>query len=305
MAVLAVNSVLADLFPSDRKQIAQRLREETREKQRLRAKESALTKDISQLAYDPFEEKQQDPSLIDRFRMFVEQSGLNMNAERVLTIAGGTAIVLGGIFWLMLGSVGAVLGLLLGAGIPLLYVNSKRNRRMEKLLSQVPDAFDLMSRIIRAGQTISQSMQSVGDEFESPIAEEFGYCYEQQNLGLDAESALRDLARRTGLLEMKIFVLAVLVHRQTGGNLAELLDKLATIVRDRFRIRGLIRTLTAEGRVQASVLLGLPFVMYLFMLFFNRSYALILFDHPVLPILSLCMLGLGWLWTRSIVNFDI
>jgi tight adherence protein B len=148
-------------------------------------------------------------------------------------------------------------------------------------------------------------MQSVADEFEPPLAEEFGYCYEQQNLGLDAETALRDLARRTGLLELKIFVLAVLVHRQTGGNLAELLDKLSSIVRDRFRIRGLIRTLTAEGRVQAGVLLALPFVMYGAMLVFNRDYALILLDHPWVPIASLGSLGFGWLWIRKIINFDV
>jgi len=192
-----------------------------------------------------------------------------------------------------------------GFSLPWLYVNAKRKRRFEKLLSQMPDAFDLMSRVMRAGQTISHAMQAVAEEFEPPVAEEFGYCYEQQNLGLDAESALRDLSRRTGLLEMKIFVLALLVHRQTGGNLAELLDKLSTIVRDRFRIRGLVRTLTAEGRVQAGVLIALPFFAYMVMLFLNRDYALILLQHPILPVGSLCSLGLGWLWIRSIVNFEV
>ena len=105
-----------------------------------------------------------------------------------------------------------------------------------------------MGRVVRAGQTISQALQAVADEFPPPIAAEFAYCYEQQNLGLSPESALRDLARRTGLLEIKIFVLALLVQQQTGGNLAELLDKLSGIIRERFRIRGQIKTLTAEGR---------------------------------------------------------
>ena len=118
---------------------------------------------------------------------------------------------------------------------------------MEKLLSQLPDAFDLMSRTMRAGQTISQALQSVADEFSPPIAEEFGYCYDQQNLGLSPEAAMRDLARRTGLLELKIFVLAVMVHRQTGGNLSELLDKLASVIRDRYRIRGAIKRPDGRG----------------------------------------------------------
>ena len=138
------------------------------------------------------------------------------------------------------------------------YVQLKRKARLEKLLSQLPDAFDLMARVIRAGQTMSQALQAVADEFDQPIAAEFAYCYEQQNLGLPPEVAFRDLARRTGLLEIKIFVLALLVQQQTGGNLAELLDKLADVVRERFRIRGKIKALTAEGRMQALVLLVLP-----------------------------------------------
>src|SRR5581483_9587970 len=111
---------------------------------------------------------------------------------------------------------------------------------------------------------------------------EFALCYEQQNLGLTTEAALRDLSRRTGLLEVKIFVLALLVQQQTGGNLAELLDKLSTVIRDRFRIRGQIRTLTAEGRIQAAVLLVLPLLMFTFILLFNREYANILLSRPKL-----------------------
>ena len=305
LAVWAVNLVLTDLFPTDRKEVAKRLHDESRQKQRLRAREGTLSRDVSQFAYDPFEENQAEPNLYARLKVFVEQSGMNINAQRLLIIAAGMGFGMAALFWLLMGTIGAILGFAIGAGLPFMYVSSKRNRRMEKLLSQIPDTFDLMSRIIRAGQTIAQSMQSVADEFEPPIAEEFGYCYEQQNLGLDAETALRDLSRRTGLLEMKIFVLSVLVHRQTGGNLAELLDKLAALVRDRYRIRGLIKTLTAEGRVQAGVLMALPFAMYLAMFALNRSYALMLFDHPWLPIGSLFSLGLGWLWVRSIVNFDV
>ena len=130
-----------------------------------------------------------------------------------------------------------------------------------------------MGRVIRAGQTMSQALQAVADEFPPPIAGEFAYCYEQQNLGLPPEAALRDLARRTGLLEIKIFVLALLVQQQTGGNLAELLDKLSDVIRERYQIRGKIKALTAEGRMQAIVLLALPPALFLIMLVMNRDYA--------------------------------
>src|SRR5439155_17515599 len=142
--------------------------------------------------------------------------------------------------------------------------------------------FDLMGRIIRAGQTMAQGLQAVADEFDQPIAGEFAYCYEQQNLGLSPEVSLRDLARRTGLLEIKIFVLALLVQQQTGGNLAVLLEKLAGVVRERFRIRGKIKTLTAEGRLQAAVLLVLPPALFLIILLLNWSYGEVLLTHPYL-----------------------
>jgi tight adherence protein B len=180
----------------------------------------------------------------------------------------------------------------------------KQRARLNKMLAQLPDAFDLMARVIRAGQTMSQALQAVADEFEPPLAGEFAYCYEQQNMGLAPEFALRDLARRTGLLEIKIFVLALLVQQQTGGNLAEVLEKLATVVRERFRMRGKIKALTAEGRLQAIVLLGLIPVMFMAILILNRNYGQILLDRPMLLAGMGVSEAVGLLWIRRIINFD-
>src|SRR5208337_2382334 len=187
---------------------------------------------------------------------------------------------------------------------PIFFVWFKRNARSEKLLSQLSDAFDLMSRVIRAGQTMSQGLQAVADEFSPPVATEFAFCFEQQNMGLAPETALRELARRTGLLELKIFVLAVLIQQQTGGNLAELLDKLSHIIRERYKLRGKIQALTAEGRMQAMVLLGLPPGLFLLMLVMNRSYAGTLLEHPSLIWTTVISETIGGLWIRKIVNFD-
>jgi tight adherence protein B len=184
------------------------------------------------------------------------------------------------------------------------YVRVKQKARLDKLQAQLPDAFDLMARVIRAGQTMSQALQAVADEFEQPIAGEFVYCYEQQNMGLSPELALRDLARRTGLLEVKIFVLAVLVQQQTGGNLAEMLERLAAIVRDRFRMRAKIQALTAEGRMQAVVLLAMVPALFLLLLILNRSYAQVLLDRPELLIATGVAEAVGAIWIRKIVNFD-
>jgi tight adherence protein B len=187
---------------------------------------------------------------------------------------------------------------------PFLYVWFKRRGRLNKLMAQLPDAFDLMGRVIRAGQTMSQALQAVADEFDAPISAEFAYCYEQQNLGLSPELAMRDLARRTGLLEIKIFVLALLIQQQAGGNLAELLDNLSAIIRERFRILGKIRALTAEGRMQAVVLLALPPALFLLILLLNRDYGQVLLDYPWILVATFGCEAIGALWIRKIVNFD-
>jgi len=187
---------------------------------------------------------------------------------------------------------------------PIVYVKRRRDARMEKLRSQLPEAFDLMARMVRAGQSLNQALLGVAQEFPQPISMEFAFCYEQQNLGLPAEAAFRDLTRRAGVIELKIFVLAVLVQRQTGGNLAELLSKLAGVVRERYQIRGTISALTAEGRMQGWILAAMPPAMLLILLVMNFNYAVVLFDHPNLLMATFGAELLGVLWIRKIVNFD-
>jgi tight adherence protein B len=303
-AVAAAYSLAADLFLRDRARIGQRIDEEFRGKQRQRARESLLFKDLHQLAFDAAEEES-SPGLRRRLEALIEQSGLDLTVRRFGLLTLAAAVLAGTLFGLVRQNapVGAIGGLL-GAVIPLGYVHLKRKARLDKLQGQLPDAFDLMSRVIRAGQTVSQALLAVVDEFAQPIAGEFSLCYEQQNLGLSPELALRDLAQRTGLLEIKIFVTALLVQQQTGGNLAGLLDKLADIIRQRQRIRGQIQTLTAEGRLQAVVLLTLPIAVFFAMLLLNHDYAVELLAHPSLIATTLVSEGLGAIWIRSIVNFE-
>ena len=147
-------------------------------------------------------------------------------------------------------------------------------------------------------------MQAVAADFPAPIAEEFLLCSEQQNLGLDPEISMRQLARRTGMIELQIFVVAVLVQRQVGGNLAEILRSLAQVVRERFRIQGMVEALTAEGRMQAMVLMALAPFLLVVMLVMNRGYINSLLEAPWLLFSMVGLQGLGWLWIRKIVNFE-
>lgn len=307
LVIFAVNLVVTDIFQEDQKRIRKRMEEEMLLRERERARQSVSIRqpsNLDQLAQEAMDQNEQQ-SMREKLSALLDQAGMRVTTGSLLAISGGIAAVVGLLALVLSGSLliaGAAAGI--GVGLPLLYVQFKRKQRLERLRAQLPDTFDLMARVLRAGQTISQAMQSVAQEFQAPVATEFGYCYEQQNLGLPTEVALRDLARRTGLIEIKIFVVALLVHRQAGGNMTELLSKLASIVRQRFEMRGKVQALTAEGRFQAVILLGLPPAVWLLMLFLNRDYALELLDHHWLVLGTLLWMGVGALWIRKIINFD-
>lgn len=302
--VAGLYSILSDLFLRDRAQVSRRVDEEFRRRQRDQIQSSTLFKDLGRLAAEAGDDDDRRGPR-QRFEAMVEQSGLNLTPDRLLSIIAVAALVCGGLAALLQRSlwVGLV-GALLGAAAPFVYVQLKRKARLGKMMRQLPDAFDLMGRVIRAGQTMSQALQAVADEFDQPIAGEFAYCYEQQNLGLSPELSMRDLARRTGLLEVKIFVLALLVQQQSGGNLAEILDKLSAVVRERFRIQGKIRALTAEGKLQAIVLLALPVALMCILMLMNHNYAMMVIKYPLLVVAMLTIEAIGAVWIRKIVNFD-
>ncbi|HUE74890.1 MAG TPA: type II secretion system F family protein [Pirellulaceae bacterium] len=306
LAIFGAYSLLSDLFLRDRRKVQDRLDAEFHSKQRERAKKSLQFKDL-QSPRGEVAEGAKTPSLSIRQRLqaMLDQSGLELTLQRLFSYSAIAALVAGLAVGMWLRSpLAGLLAAAVGTLGPFLYVHFKRNARLEAIRQQLSDAFDLMARILRAGQSMAQAMQGVATEFSSPIAEEFAYCSEQQNLGLSTEISMRDLSRRTGLVEMNIFVVAVLVQRQVGGNLSEILEKLAQVVRERYKTRGLIRGLTAEGRMQAGVLMALPPLLFVAMLIVNYEYAKVLLEQPVLLWGMVFFMGVGGLWIRKIVNFD-
>jgi tight adherence protein B len=305
LAVVAAYSILSDLYLRDRSRVERRVDTELLKRQRERAGKSALFKNFDPGSLGGPDDDEASLPWRQRLELLIEQAGLDFEPRKLLALMAGAGLVFGPLVALLFhGPLRGLAAGLLAAALPLLYVLRRRKVRLNKLMAQLPDAFDLMARVIRAGQTMSQALQAVADEFDQPVSAEFAYCFEQQNLGLAPELALRDLGRRTGLLEIRIFVLALLVQQQTGGNLAEMLDRLATLIRERFRIRGKIRALTAEGRIQALVLLALPPLLLLLILLLNRSYGEILLENPNLLIGMFVSEAVGALWIRKIVNFD-
>jgi tight adherence protein B len=305
LGIAGTYSIFADLFLRDRSKLNSRLDEEFLRKQRNRVERSSLFRNLNQLTADLNMDGPARPTISQRFASTVQQSGLDITPGKVLAIALTFGLVLGSVLGILRRSpLFALGGFAFGTFVPIFYVRRKMKARLDKLRSQLPDAFDLMARIVRAGQTMSQALLAVVDEFTVPIASEFSYCYEQQNLGLPPDAAYKDLARRNDLVEIKLLVLALLVQQQTGGNLAELLDKLSGMLRERFRIRGVVQTLTAEGRMQAIILMALPPVIFLMLLVLNPPYAMQLFLFPKLIGITLASEALGALWIRKIVNFE-
>lgn len=164
---------------------------------------------------------------------------------------------------------------------PFLWVNFKRKRRISKFNSQLPEALEMLSRSLRAGHSIGAGFGLIAAEMQDPLAREFGRCFEEQNLGVSLEGSLESMAKRIPNLDLRFFVTAVVLQRTTGGDLAEILDKIGRLVRARYRLAGQIQALTGEGRLSGVVLLALPPGLFVVMLFLNREYVMKLFSDPI------------------------
>ena len=165
--------------------------------------------------------------------------------------------------------------------LPFVWVNLMRKRRIAKFNAQLPDALELLSRSLRAGHSLGSGFGLISEEMQDPLAKEFGRCFEEQNLGVSLEASLESMTRRIPNLDLRFFATAVILQRTTGGDLAEILDKISRLVRARYRLAGQIQALTGEGRLSGIVLLALPPGLFTMMMFLNREYIMKLFSDPM------------------------
>jgi tight adherence protein B len=156
--------------------------------------------------------------------------------------------------------------------LPLMYVQSKKKQRMAKFEKQLPEALGLVARALRAGHAFTSGIKLAAEEFGDPLGPEFEETLDEINFGVRVADALKNLTRRVDCPDLRFFVVSVILQRETGGNLAEIIEGLADLIRQRFKFRGKVRTLSAEGRLSATVLLVLPFVLFLGILILNPEY---------------------------------
>lgn len=246
-----------------------------------------------------------------RFDRFLEQSGLPLTPSGFLalaTAAGLSGAVLAAVVFRSFTWIGLAIGGALGVMALVSFVGARRDARRDRLTRQLPDAMDFIARSLRAGNPLAGALKTAAAELPDPLGGELTDTFEELNYGLDVDEALRDLAARIDTEEIRFFVAAVLIQRSTGGNLAEILHNLASLIRERLRVRGEIDIQASEMRTSARVLIALPFVVALGLRILNPDYLRVLLESPTgrtVVMVQVALMVVGWLVMRQMTRFRV
>jgi tight adherence protein B len=241
--------------------------------------------------------------------LLLYQAGLNWRVGTLIL----TMLVTGALFFLACAVllhrplVGLVAGLVL-AFIPYWWVVGKKNKRMHQFSEQLPDALDLMTSALRAGLSFPAALQLVAQESPEPLAQEFAVTFDEQNLGLDIKEALINLTERVESIDLRFFVTAVIIQRETGGNLAEIMESIGRIIRERFKILGDVRARTAHGRMTGLILSVLPAALGMIIFLIAPEYMITFFRDPAgqyMLILCAILQIVGFLWIRRVIQIKV
>jgi tight adherence protein B len=239
----------------------------------------------------------------------LQQADLSWSLQTVLILSVGMAVALGVMILIVTQSVVvSAIGTVLGALLPSMYIRRKRTKRLNAFEEFLPESIDLVGRALRAGHPLSAGFKMAADDGPEPVAGEFRRIFEEQRFGLPLQDSLLGMADRVNLVDVRILVTAILIQREVGGNLAEILDNLSAVVRARFTIRRQVRVYTAQGRMTGYLLSALPLIIFAILYALNGKYMSILFTDPVGKILvgaAISMQLIGFIWIRKIIKIEI
>lgn len=243
------------------------------------------------------------------FGVFLEQANSPIDFQTFVVVSGGAAVLGAGagvvsqapvplwpVFALMTGS------------LPLIWLTLRRKKRFKRFSAQLPDALSLLGRALRSGNSLNAGLNMVCEEMPEPIGTEFQIAYEEQNLGIPIEQALKNMMTRMPNLDLKFFVTAVAIQRQTGGDLAEIIDKICEVIRERFKILGMVQALTGEGRLSGAVLMALPIAIFVAVYYLNQDYVMLLFTDPLgkkMVAFGIVMQILGAIAIKKIIDIKV
>jgi tight adherence protein B len=246
-----------------------------------------------------------------KLQELLEQAGMKWSTHRLVNTCLVAVVAAWVLAWLLLPDqfrrFSYVPAIAAGA-LPLLYVLRKRKARLRRFEELFPDSLEFVSRSMRAGHAFSVSLEMIHREFQEPLAGEFRRTFEEHNLGLPLDVALQKLAKRIPSLDVHFFVSAVLLQKRTGGNLAEILDKLAYVIRERFKLRGRIRAISAHGRMTGTALTCIPIGVAVLMFYTNPDYVKFFFTDDVGNIMLGCAVVLqviGYIVMKQITNIEV
>jgi tight adherence protein B len=200
------------------------------------------------------------------------------------------------------------LGAIVGGCLPMAWLLMRRRRRFKQFAKQLPDALELIARALRSGHSLASGLHVVVEEMPAPMSVEFGQAYEEQNLGVPIEQALKNMLVRMPNLDLKFFVTAVSIQKQAGGDMAEILDKIGYIIRERFKIMGQVQALTGEGRISGVVLMALPIALFFAVYYLNPDYVMLLFTEETgrkMIAVAAVLQVMGAIAIKKIVNIKI
>lgn len=240
---------------------------------------------------------------------WIDQSGMKIGVGAFLGMAVVAAVTAGLLLSLLVGALWALLvGAAIGFAIPFIVLRFKRSRRLNTFEEQFPEALDLISRALKAGHALATGLKMVADEMPEPVGPEFRKTFDEQNFGLPLKDALENLSTRVPSLDVRFFATAVLIQRETGGNLSEILDNLAHVVRERFKILRQVRVYTAHGRLTGYVLLALPAFLAVALMFINPEHMNLLFRERMgqqMLIAALVMQVIGYFWIQKVIKIEV
>jgi tight adherence protein B len=244
-----------------------------------------------------------------RLGTLIEQAGVRMTPgafAMTTLIVGGVAGLLA---WLFVGQpVAFLLAAPVGGALPTFWLMQLRSSRMRKFEEEFPEALELLSRAIKAGHAFQAGLGMVAEEMRAPVGPEFKKVFDQQNFGLPLRDAMTGLAQRVPLLDVKFFNTAVTIQRESGGNLSEILDNLAHVVRERFKIQRQVRVHSAHGRITAFVLLALPAALGVALTLINPDHMKLLFEEQLgrtMLMGAMVMQFMGFIWIRQVIKIEV
>jgi tight adherence protein B len=245
----------------------------------------------------------------NRLAALIEQSGVRTTPSAIVMISLGVSAMLAGCAAIVIHQpVAAILAGVLGLFAPYGFLVQRRSSRLKKFEEQFPEALDLLSRAIRAGHAFQTALGMVGDELTAPVGPEFKKTFERQNFGMPLRDAMNEMADRVGILDVRFFVTAVAIQRETGGNLAEILDNLARVVRERFKIRRQVRVHTAHGRFTGYVLLALPAALAVALSFISPEHMKLLFEErmgQMMVLTAMVLQTIGFIWISQVIKIEV